>query len=402
MNGPPVQGRKIEVLFLTTSYPLRPGAPEGVFVRHLAEALAPHARVRVLAPHVRGAPRRQGRNGVVVRAFRYAPEGLETLAQGGGGIPEALRSRPWRWGLVPPFLLSFGWQAARMARRADIVHAHWVVCGWLGVLGAPYHGRPVVTTLRGSDELLARRRGAPGAVYRMAVSRSARVTAVNRAFVQGRDPARYRFIPNGVRVPDRSPAPPGSRERYRFLFVGAVIGRKRVADLLEAFSRAGLAGRAELEIVGDGPEQPGLHRLAARLNLDGAVRFVGQLDHDRALARIASADCVVLPSAMEGRPNVVLEAMAAGRPVLASRVPGTAELVRDGETGFTFEVGDVDGLSGLLQRLCADRILSANLGGRACQAVEDQDLTWSACARQYLALYREVLGWPDQPTGEGR
>ena len=91
-----------------------------------------------------------------------------------------------------------------------------------------------------------------------------------------------------------------------------------------------------------------------------------------------------------------------GRPVVASRVPGTVELVRHGETGLTFGVGDVEGLAGHLQRLCTDRVLSATLGRQARNVIDDQGLTWDACARQYLALYREVLGRPAQPTGGSR
>ena len=102
---------------------------------------------------------------------------------------------------------------------------------------------------------------------------------------------------------------------------------------------------AELVLVGDGPDRAQLASRVAESSLGAHVRFAGQLDERAALAAIAEADVLVLPSFMEGLPVVLMEAMAIGVPVVASHVAGVPELVEDGVTGRLFHAGDWSGLA---------------------------------------------------------
>src|SRR5206468_925770 len=115
-----------------------------------------------------------------------------------------------------------------------------------------------------------------------------------------------------------------------------------------------------LRLVGDGPLQPEYQELCLRLGIGEQVEFLGYRNDVPEL--LAGTDLAVLTSIKEGLPRAVLEAMAMGLPVVATRVPGTREAVRHGETGFMVEVGDTDDLAGTLGRLIEDPALRARLG----------------------------------------
>jgi hypothetical protein len=127
----------MRLLVLTTSFPSTAYPHSGIFVRRMLERLPEHIQVIVLTPGLNrpGEFRGQG-NRMRVRGFRYAPGAWQTLAHGEGGIPVALRREPWQWALVPVFCLAMLAQTLRFGRRADLIHAHWSVCGLIaGIVG---------------------------------------------------------------------------------------------------------------------------------------------------------------------------------------------------------------------------------------------------------------------------
>lgn len=142
---------------------------------------------------------------------------------------------------------------------------------------------------------------------------------------------------------------------FRFIFVGNLITQKRVDLLIEAMS--GLAGHSfELEIVGDGPER---HKLLSMLGqaLKERVSFVGTLPMDAAIDRIATADCLVLPSDQDGWGAVISEALINGTPAICSSACGAATAVRASGYGAVFQAGEVGGLRQALERiLTTDRL----------------------------------------------
>jgi glycosyltransferase involved in cell wall biosynthesis len=114
---------------------------------------------------------------------------------------------------------------------------------------------------------------------------------------------------------------------------------------------------------------------------------------------LAEADILVRPSLLEGMPLAVLEGMAAGLPVVASRVGGTPELVRDGETGFLVEPGDPEQLADRICRLIGDAGLRAAMGRRAREVVE-QGYDWDAISRRTVEVYKRATAagcGPDAP-----
>ncbi len=176
-----------------------------------------------------------------------------------------------------------------------------------------------------------------------------------------------------------------------FLFAGRLAPQKGVADLLDALDvLQHVEPGAVTLIAGDGPLRKALLQRAQSLTLlqSKRVRFLGPRDDVGRL--MAAADVVVLPSLYEGLPNVVMEAMALGKPVVATAAPGTTELVVDGETGLLAPIGTPRELCRALRRLARDRELRAGLGAAGRQRVIDH-FHVDTMIRGYAALYESLV-----------
>lgn len=192
-------------------------------------------------------------------------------------------------------------------------------------------------------------------------------------------------------------APDPSVARNGVLFVGRLTPHKGVDRLLQA-----LPAGARLNVVGSTghdprPPERDYPRLLRELAAGRAVRFVGPAPDAELPGWYRSAQVLVLPSVEQtcyGRPVrvsellglAVIEAMASGTPVVASRVGGVAEVVQDGETGYLVPPGDVAALRERLERVLGDRRLARRLGDNA-RALARERFTWQACAERCLAAY---------------
>jgi glycosyltransferase involved in cell wall biosynthesis len=171
----------------------------------------------------------------------------------------------------------------------------------------------------------------------------------------------------------------------RLILVGRLSAEKGIAGLLEALALVAPERRPDLVIVGDGPMRSELDLAVEQLELADHVRFVGRLPEAETLAEIARSDVLVLPSFMEGLPIVLMEAMALGKPVVATRVAGVPELVTEGETGLLFTPSNWSELAAHISTLAADHDLRKRLGtaGPAKIAVEF-DIRQSAAKLHHL------------------
>jgi glycosyltransferase involved in cell wall biosynthesis len=158
-------------------------------------------------------------------------------------------------------------------------------------------------------------------------------------------------VTGGVPAPTE-PFPLEGREAPPFLFVGRLRIRKGVEVLLEAMARLGES--PPLWIAGDGEHAPALRRKAEALQLGERVRFLGRVSAGQVRTLLRRARCLVVPSTYEGMPLVILEAMEAGRPIVASAVSGIPEVVLDGETGWLVPPEDPDALAAALEAVTVD------------------------------------------------
>jgi glycosyltransferase involved in cell wall biosynthesis len=196
-----------------------------------------------------------------------------------------------------------------------------------------------------------------------------------------------RLVPHGVDL-DRFPACPTRAARPLVLLaVGRLVEKKGFGVLVDAAARLDVPFR--LRIVGDGPERARLDR--------PHVELAGAVTHARLPAEYAAADVVVVPSVedasgdRDGLPNVVLEAMASARAVVASNVGAVATAVRDGETGLLVPPGDADALARAIRRLAGDTTLRARLGRDARAAVE-REFELGRCTDRLRATLEAAYG----------
>lgn len=194
------------------------------------------------------------------------------------------------------------------------------------------------------------------------------------------------------RIPSKGTAEANART---IICVGRLSPEKGQAGLLQAFAQlrekhTGL----RLKLVGDGPDRASLEALAQEMRIADGVTFAGRLPEGETLAEIACADLLVLSSFLEGLPIVLMEAMAVGIPVIASRVAGIPELVEDAETGLLFTPSNWDELASRVDRLLGNEDLRARLAEKARAKVASEFDTRTS-AEQLARLFSPTGG-----TGE--
>jgi glycosyltransferase involved in cell wall biosynthesis len=205
--------------------------------------------------------------------------------------------------------------------------------------------------------------------------------------VRARHPrARIELVPNGVDTTAfRPPAPrPGGA---RLLYAGRLSEEKQLDTLLDAAAKLAARHDVRVTLVGDGPARAALAAQARAGGLD--VTFRPFVDHRQLPGVLGESDVFVLPSRTEGHPKILLEAMACGRPCVASAVGGNRAIVADGETGLLFPPGDAGALADRVERLLRDQQLAASLGARARAEIAARYDLGILVARE-IALLRAV------------
>lgn len=429
--------RIVRVLFLTQTYPRFEGDTSGPFIRELARGLARGGdRVTVLAPHASGMPaeRPDGPAGdpgaVVLRTFRYAPEPWETLGYSRSlhkdETPKALPLL-----VTPLYLLAARRALARELLRGEregqpyhLLHAHWVVPNGLPARFLPRRlarRTPLAVGLHGSDVFLAERPGVRTLVRRV-LARTSLLTGCSPELVErvaalapaGSLPAeRRRVIPYGVDVERFSPHPERGREWRRRLGIpedgvlALTVGRMATKKGYDVFLGA-LPGllrehpRAHFVLAGGGDRLEEWQRRARGLPGGGErVHFPGVVLRDTLPDLYRAADLFFLPAVhdpkgnVDGLPNVILEAMAAALPVVASGISGIPLAVEDEVTGLLVPEKDPRALSAALGRLLEDAGARRTWGGAGRRKAE-RELAWDAVAARYREGYRAAL---EDPSG---
>jgi glycosyltransferase involved in cell wall biosynthesis len=387
-------GSGLRVVFLAHAFPRGADDPTGGFLLRLAAALrAEGVEVAAVAPAAQGLAPFERLAGIPVRRYRYAPARAQRLAYAGEMHRRA--ASPTGAAALAGLLGAGALAARRAARGADLVHAHWWFPAGVQALAART-GLPVVTTLHGTDVRLARSRPAARAACARVLRSSARVTAVSGWLAA----EAARFAPGLARpvtvapmpVDDSafSPGPPG-RPRDELLFVGRLDRQKGAEVALRALALlAGPAATLPLRIVGTGPEEPALRRLAAELGVADRLRRDGQLPQAALADRYRRAAVLVVPARDEGLGLVAVEGQLCGAPVVAAASGGLLDVVTDGETGRTFPPDHPEALARTIEESLAAPDATARMAAAARERALARFGTAGA-ARTYAAVYAEVL-----------
>jgi len=397
----------MNVLMVTSSYPKFPGDVTAPFIESIARSVAERGHaVDIVLPYHPDL-RRDGAEPVRFFPYRYAPREDWNLWGYAQSLQADVRVRRVVYLLAP--LAAWALRSAVSERlretRYDVVHAHWVVPNAALILDiVRAHRAPLVVSLHGSDAFLAERLAPARALARRALRAAGAVTACSgdlraRAVRLGAAPARTRTVPYGVDVEAFSPALPSAGMRRRFgiadgaLFVlglGRLVEKKGFASLLEA---AAQAPGVHVVIAGEGDLRRGLEQQAR--DLAAPVTFAGALDRGEAAQALAAADVVAVPSVVDragnvdGLPNSLLEGLASGRAVVASRVAGIPDVVEDDVNGLLVIPDDVPALAAALRRLAAEPETRARLGREARRRAEGS-LSWRSAGRAFEECYAQA------------
>jgi glycosyltransferase involved in cell wall biosynthesis len=398
------------VVMVATSYPRFAGDIHGTFMEPIARGLAARGHaVHVVLPWHPKLNRPLEGGGVTLHPFHYAPHPSLNVF----GYAEGLKADvalKWRaWASAPLGLLAGIAATRRLVRQvgATIVHGHWVVPGGaMAALAAA--GRPLVVSLHGSDVFVAERHAIAGTVARRTFARARWVTACSadlrdRAVGLGADAARSSVIPYGVDAAG-FPRHAEARARGRALLgvppdaplvvaVGRFVKKKGFEYLIDAVP-ALVARHPGLEVVlaGHGDLEAELRSRAWSAGVTDHVRFPGLLAHQSVPLALAAADVAVVPSIrddagnVDGLPNVVLEALASGTPVVATSAGGIGSVITDADNGLLVPERDAAALAAAIGRLLDDRGLAETLGRRARSRVQAEH-GWPGVATAFEAVY---------------
>ncbi len=389
----------MKVLVLTQLYPHSGDPGRCAYTRQLVRALRCRIDLRVIAPvpffpAVPGFGR-WSRFGAAAR--HWAVDGMPSEHPRFPVVPRV----EWATGSLYRFAVSPAVGRLFQKWPFDLIHAHWLYPdGFAAAAIGRRLGRPVVLSVHGSDGNEIAWRPAIRPLARRALAGAARVIPVSaplaeRLVALGASPDAVEIIPCAGFDPARFQSQPQAAARQALglaagdrivLFVGELVAVKRVDLLLHAIARVRAVSSVAptAVIVGDGPERARLQQLARDLGIAPAVRFAGLRPHAEVPIWLAAADVLCLPSRSEGTPNAVVEALAAGRPVVATAVGGVPALVREPLAGILVPPADASALAEALRRA-----LGRQWDGAAIRA-SVADYTWDRLASRYVAVFERV------------
>ena len=387
----------MRIVTFSTLYPNAERPGHGIFVETRLRHLAASGKVeaRVVAP-VPWFPSTDSRFGSYA-AFARVPA---------SEVRAGLQVQHPRFPLLPkvgmnlsPMLLA---QASKRALRGlldqgydfDLIDAHYFYPdGVAAVMLGRYFNKPVVVTARGSDISLIPRHRLPRAMIRWAAARADGIITVCNALKDelaalGVAPERITPLRNGVDLERFQPGERASQraalglDGYTLLSVGHLVPVKANELTISALP---LLPDVRLLLAGGGPERERLEQLARTLGVAQRVRFLGPLPQERLADCYGAADALVLSSSREGWANVLLEAMACGTPVVASRVWGTPEVVARPEAGVLMRERTPQGVAD------AVAALRAAPPARAGTRRYAEQFSWDATTEGQLRLFGAIL-----------
>lgn len=401
----------MRALALATTYPKHPDDSTAPFVRSISHGLCRRGlEVHLLLPHHPELNWLQGDPPVHLHTFSYAPRNWRRFHVWGyaGALVADTSLRREALAILPFASSSSVLSLVRLARRLrpDVLHAHWLLPnGPLAALVSQQSGIPLVISIHGSGVFMAERHRALRLAARYALRRATRVTAcsrdlASRAMRLGGSEETISAIPYGVDASEFHPPDPEARREARsalglaggtfvILAVGRLVEKKGFEFLIQALPPLdGLGIESLLVVAGAGDLEGQLKGVASEAGVERRVRFLGNVRRQHLRQLFAAADTLVIPSIhdaagnVDGLPNVVLEGLASGLPLVASDIAGIPDVIQHERNGLLVPEQDSQALSSAIRRLAHDPELRRGLGKAARESVEGA-LDWDSITARY-------------------
>lgn len=402
----------MNVLMVSSSYPKFRGDVTAPFIASIATTIASQGnRVDMVLPEHRDWKRAASEDGVDFHLYRYAPAPGWTVWGYAESLLADVKLKRKVYLLAPIVFLSAFAKISSVAssRRFDILHAHWVLPNApMTAMVAARKKIPLVISLHGSDVFLAERGALFGRLARWCFARAQAITApsddlLNRALDLGAAEEKLHLIPYGAdsKIFHAEPRA-GEPVRQRLgltngtvmvLGVGRLVYKKGFRFLLDSLRYT--SGQVHLVLAGDGDLRAELENQASELGLLERVHFAGWVSHVDIPKYLAACDIFAVPSVrdeagnVDGLPNTALEAMAAGKAIIASRVAGLPQVIQDGENGLLVEERDARGLGEAITKLAGDASLRRRMGD-ANRLFIHRELNWENVAHKFIDVYQAI------------
>lgn len=387
----------MRLLVLTTSYPRFPGDDAGIFVERLIQAIAKKGvSCRVIVPWDGREPEEEERNNIKISRFRYGVFTQGRLCFGSGILPN-IQQNPFIILQIPTLLIGFLRALWRYRSETDVVQANWIFAGIAAWIFGLITKKPFIITLRGEDVRLVTARFLKvisplllkNAKKVVTVSDSVRDRVISALSL---DPNYITTIPNGVSI--FSPSEENKKGfliKYNLdtsalylLYIGRVIPLKNLEFIYDLLSQSSLsslqliiAGRAE-----DSAYQEKLSLKAEQYGIYDRVHLLGPVPPDEVPALLSVATYFINPSISEGRPNTVIEALAAGKVVLASKIAAHEEIIKNGDNGWLFDLDGIQQAETVINEMENHASERIKIEQRAKESVKN--LSWERAAKCYI------------------
>ncbi|MBE9065505.1 glycosyltransferase family 4 protein [Leptolyngbya cf. ectocarpi LEGE 11479] len=357
------------------------------------------ARFSIFAPAYGGSQSYE-LEGVSVYRFRYFWRRFETLVR--DGAPTKLKRQPLY--LIPAicYVILGAWQLFWLCHkiRPNLLHVHWPFPhGLMAWPASKLFTIPMVFSFHGGELLLSQRFGFVAHILRWLLPQAAGVTT-NSSFTKGLvtqlHPCPLQVIPYGLTVEAKAPSPRVSGQVPTLLFVGRLDERKGVHYLLDALAILLTERNVRLRIVGSGILETELKAQVNHLALAPHVNFLGFLSKADLVNEYASCDIFVLPAIVdskgdtEGLGIVMIEALAHGKPVVATDVGGIPDVIRSGETGCLVPEKNSRALAQAISNLLDRPAWAAQLGHQGLTDIQVR-FSWPRIIALWQDIYQRVL-----------
>jgi glycosyltransferase involved in cell wall biosynthesis len=391
----------LRIAVLGSTYPRAADDHEVPWLRESVKRLAARGhKVTVIAPAYLGLKDHEI-DGIEVRRFRYAPARWEMLTHG-EGAPNKLKKNPILKLLTLTYVLGGIGAAWKICRKEqiDILHVHWPFPhGLMALLPARLGGVKVVSSCHSAEFALAAKSKLSTSLLALSLRQSEVITANSThtaSLVKKASQRTAEIVPWGATVKVEPSSKQDPQAIPLLLFSGRLIERKGVNFLLRAMPAILAERQARLVITGDGHCRREWEDLTRELGLREAVTFAGFVSNEQLGSLFRSCSVYVHPAIYDSRGDteglgvVLVEALSHRKPVVASKVGGIVDVIKDGETGLLVPEKDPEAIAEAVLRLLKDPDYADRLGEQGCAYATDY-FNWDRIMDRYENIYRKCV-----------